>query len=312
MSDKRIIVNADDLGMSRGITDGIALAHRHGFLTSASLMVNMRASEYAVTRLAELPRLGVGVHLNICQGRPVLPPREVPSLIDQSGSFSSPSAMIRKLWTRKISPRELEFEFRAQIQWMKNRGIVPTHADSHHHMHIYPAAVRPFIRALSAEGIRCARAPRCSLWMLAGHVDGSIFGRIGGPHAGPLARRFSAQLYRGALQVLELRRLRMPDSRICFRSRGHHDLAALGADWISSFGNLPAGTFELACHPGLFERGFSETDSIHLQREEELRWITSPEWREAIDRNRIRLISYRNLTESRAAEGVASRAPVLP
>ena len=283
-----LIVNADDCGMSRGITDAIVLAHRYGFLTSTSLMTNMPASEYAASRLAAVPHLGIGIHLNLCVGRPLLSPREVPSLVDGNGYFHQPAAMIRRLWTWRVSDHEIEAEFRAQIRWAKDRGITPTHADSHHHMHIYPAAALPFMRALAAEGIRCARAPRSSVWPPSR--------QIGGPHEGSAARRSLVQAYRAFLQRVAFRSLHMPDSRISFLSRDRHDLEALGQRWIAAFRNLPNGTFELACHPGLFERGFSETDPIRLQREEELHWLTAREWIEAVERAGIQLITYRELT----------------
>ncbi len=164
MTGARLIVNADDFGMSRGITDGIILAHRYGFVTSASLMVNMPAAKYAVSQLASVTRLGVGVHLNITAGRPVLPAEEVPTLVDANGRFHGAAAMSRKLWQWRAIGSEIEAEFRAQIQWMKERGVTPTHADSHQHMHIYPAAIGPFIRSLAAEEIRCTRAPRSVAW----------------------------------------------------------------------------------------------------------------------------------------------------
>jgi predicted glycoside hydrolase/deacetylase ChbG (UPF0249 family) len=303
MTDTHLIVNADDFGMSRGTTDGIILAHRYGFLTSTSLMVNMPAAEYAVARVANVPRLGVGVHLNICLGRPILSPGDVPTLVDASGNFHSPVVMIRRLWTGRANGREIEAEFRAQIRWIKDRGVTPTHADSHHHMHIYPAAIRPFVRALVAEGIHCARAPRCSMWPKTRSV--------GGPHEGPVARRLSVQAYRATLQQLAFRSLQMPDSRISFLSRDRHDLAALGERWKSALASLPTGTYELACHPGLFERGFSETDRIHAQREEELHWLTDPEWRDAAKRHGMRLISYRDMSERRALQPDTDEAPVL-
>ena len=111
MKDTKLIINADDLGMSRGITDGILVAHRYGFLTSASLLVNMAASEYAVERVASAPKLGVGVHLNICQGKPISPAREVPSLVDADGNFHSARQMIRKLWTWRINAENWRLNF---------------------------------------------------------------------------------------------------------------------------------------------------------------------------------------------------------
>jgi hypothetical protein len=303
MNEKRLIVNADDFGMSRGITDGIILAHRYGSLTSTSLMTNMPAAEYAISRMANAPRLGIGVHLNICTGRPILPPRETPSLVDHAGHFHAPHIMARKLWTWRASGREIEAEFRAQIRWMRDRGVVPEHANSHHHMHLYPAAVLPFIRALNAEGILCARAPRSSVWPKTKE--------IGGPHEGSMMRRLSVHSYRTALQFVAFHNLRMPESRISFLSKYRHNLAALGECWKTAVASLPSGTFELACHPGLFERGFSETDRIRTQREEELYWLTNQEWRDAIDTNGIQLITYRDLLQAPSREPVAREAAAL-
>ena len=304
MIEKQLIVNADDLGMSRGITDAILIAHRHGFLTSASLMVNMPGSAYAVERLAIAPNLGVGVHLNICQGRPILPPDSVPSLVDGSGLFHAPSVMIRRLWRWQVVEHEVEAEFRAQIRWMRELGLDPTHADSHRHMHIYPAAVRPFARALAAEGIRKTRSPRCSHWPT--RKD-----KMGGPHAGPLVRRVLVQSYRSALQALAFRKILTPHSRISFPQRVRADLNAIGERWKTTFENLPAGTFELACHPGIHEAGFSETDAISAQRERELRWLMDPEIRDVIARSGIRLITYRDLSECRTARPRVAEAAAL-
>jgi chitin disaccharide deacetylase len=306
MREKRLIVNADDCGMSRGISDGILLAHRFGFLTSTSLMVNMPGTAYAVERLAAAPTLSVGIHLNICQGKPISPARDVLSLVDARGDFHPPPAMIRKLWRWQISVRELEMEFHAQIRWMKSRGLQPTHADSHHHMHIYPAAAAVFARVAASEGIPCVRASRFSCW--------PKNGVLGGPHEGGVVRRLLVQSYRSTLQDTIFRKFRSADSRISFPSAARRDSANLGALWTSTFENLPTGTFELACHPGFFEDGFSDSDPIRRQREDELSWLTNSEMRAAIERSGIHLISYRHLfieqighqkEENRAVERVA-------
>jgi chitin disaccharide deacetylase len=300
MKDTKLIINADDLGMSRGITDGILVAHRYGFLTSASLLVNMPASEYAVERVASAPKLGVGVHLNICQGRPISPLNEVRSLVGADGKFHPAGQMIRKLWAWRIDARELETEFCAQIRWAKNRGLELTHADSHHHMHIYPAALRAFSRALAAEGILCARAARCTQWA----ADAAM----GGPHEGGLLRRLCVQGYRATVQATFFGGLISPGSRISFLSRERHHAGDLKQAWRSTLQHLPGGTFELACHPGLYEEGFSETDRICAQREAEFRWLTDPELREIVAAHGIQLITYRELCERRAVRHAASAA----
>jgi chitin disaccharide deacetylase len=307
-----LIVNADDFGMSRGITDGIILAHRWGSLTSASLMVNMPAAEYALERMAKkAPALGLGVHLNICQGRPVLPPGEVASLVDANGEFFRPAQMIGRLWRGVAFGNEIEAEFRAQIHWLEDRGVAPTHADSHHHMHIYPAAAGPFMRALAAAGIYCARAPRCSVWPKKRLFEAGFRSSLGGPHEGNLARRILVQAYRSALQEIFFRGLDMPTSRISFLSRDRRNPATLGEKWKSAIENLPAGTFELACHPGLFEPGFSEMDPIHEHREEELRWLTDGKWLDAVERSGVRLINYGDLSDGGATDPSPAEAAVV-
>jgi hypothetical protein len=303
MKEKCLIVNADDFGMSRGISDGVLLAHCRGFLTSASLMANMPASEYALALLAKAPALGVGIHLNLCDGRPILPPRDVRTLVDVNGAFHPAPAMIRKLWFWQVSGREIEAEFRAQIRWAKDRGVVPTHADSHHHLHLYPAATIPFARALDAEGIHCARSPRCSVW--------PRNRAVGGPHEGNPVRRVLVQAYRRILSCTIFRRFAMPDSRVSFLSSDRRNLADLGDKWKAMFRNLPAGIFELACHPGLFEHGFSELDRIHVQREEELRWLTSREWLDALEESGVRLVTYDAISKKDSFQQAATEAPAL-
>jgi predicted glycoside hydrolase/deacetylase ChbG (UPF0249 family) len=76
--------------------------------------------------------------------------------------------------------------------------------------------------------------------------------------------------------------------------------------WRRTLARLPGGTFELACHPGLYEAGFSERDRISAQREAEFRWLTDPELREEVARNGIQLITYRELCERRAVRHAAA------
>ena len=296
----RLIVNADDFGLSRGVSDAIASAHKDGILTSASIMANQPASEYAIELLRELPNLGIGIHLNLSAGRPILPAREVRALIDQDGNFLSAQSLARRLWRFQVSGSEIEAEFRAQIRWLKDRGVTPLHADSHLHIHLYPAALRPFARAVQLEGIRCVRAPRCTVWPSTRPA--------GGPHEGSFARRLSVQTYRNALQATFFRTFVMPHSRVSFHSAQRREHGSIGRCWIETFNHLPTGEFELTCHPGLREAGFSEMDRIAVQREEELRCLTRPAIREAVDRNGIELIHYSDLLLSGMHSGRAMEA----
>jgi len=293
MNSKRLIINADDLGMSRGVTDGILRAHREGVVTSASLMVNQAGSEYAVAQLAKHPDLGVGIHLNICEGTPVLLVSQVSTLTTKDGRFYSPSQMARRLWHWQASAREIEAEFRAQIRWMKERGLSITHGDSHHHLHLYPCAVAPFRRALLSEGICCARAPRHRHWPRNGF--------LGPPHGGPLWRRLLVGANMDLLQFYLHRCLTMPDCCVVPHPRYRGKLDLLPEAWAALLQNLPPGTYELGCHPGLSEPGFSENADFCERRELELQILTDPQLRRVLQQNNITLIAYPDLDDNNAA-----------
>ena len=128
---KRLIVNADDLGLSPGVNRGILEAHLRGVVSSSTLMVNMPSalSGAALVR-AEAPRLGLGLHLNLSHGRPLLPPEEVPSLVRADGRFVSVSRGLAS--ARCWHPKEVRAELEAQLaRFGELTGGLPDHLDSH-------------------------------------------------------------------------------------------------------------------------------------------------------------------------------------
>jgi len=284
---KRLIINADDYGLSRGITEGILLTHRKGLLTSASLMVNQPATEYAVRKAPEAPQLGIGIHLNLTEGKPVLPKERVPTLVNPAGEFPGPAEMGRRLLRWRASTAEIEAEFRAQIRLMKSLGLVPTHADSHHRIHMYPAAARAFFKAVTSEGIRRARAPRKRYWPASG--------RLGGPHIGPLYRRLAAKSYLEFLQSFVFRGLRLPDAGVTFHPRYGNNLGQLPEAWRATLEFMPPGAYELWCHPGFPQSGFSETDSLSERRELEIEILTDPRLRDLARSREVQLINFSQL-----------------
>ena len=284
---KRLIINADDLGWSRGISDGIFLAHRQGLVTSASLMVNQPASDYALVLASQNPRLAVGVHLNLSAGAPVLPPENVRTLVDRDGKFYPFAQLHHRLLRWQVSSAEVEAEFRAQISWMKQRGFTPTHADSHHGVHIYPAAALAFRRALLHEGIRRARGHRLRHWLAKG-VSGL-------PYTGPAPRRWLVWAYVELLHALVFRELVAVKSGLIVHPSYRGKLDRLREAWGHAFANLAPGTYELGCHPGFFEPGFSETDAIRELRERELEALTHRDLRHDLARNGVELITYADL-----------------
>ena len=128
---KRLIVNADDYGLSEGVCLGILKAHRDGILTSTTCMMNMENIEKYLEMTKDYPNLGLGVHLNITVGKPLTNV----SFVDEKGNFKS-----RDTYTNReaiVSQEELYQEWKAQIEkFIKIMGHKPTHLDSHHHVHL--------------------------------------------------------------------------------------------------------------------------------------------------------------------------------
>jgi predicted glycoside hydrolase/deacetylase ChbG (UPF0249 family) len=140
---KKVIINADDFGLVRGVNEGIVKAHREGILTSATLMANMPGFDQAVEMSGANPELGVGVHLNILRGQPLSPAQKVPSLLSKELRFiPNVSRLLYRMTLRQINFEEVEREFRAQMERVLSAGINPSHIDSEKHIHL----IRPLFR----------------------------------------------------------------------------------------------------------------------------------------------------------------------
>ncbi|RJQ45728.1 MAG: ChbG/HpnK family deacetylase, partial [Gaiellales bacterium] len=135
---EKLIINADDFGLSSGVNRGIIECHEAETVTSTTLMAQGAAAEEAAVLAVEHPRLGVGVHLNLTSGRPVLPADRVPSLVDRAGLFPGRSRALLWLTTGRTRTAHLEAEIAAQIERCRSLGVEPTHVDSHHHLHAHP------------------------------------------------------------------------------------------------------------------------------------------------------------------------------
>lgn len=154
MNERRLIVNADDLGRSPGVNAGIFAAHERGIVTSATLMVGFSAAVSAAAELAEHPRLGVGLHVTLSGARPLLPRDQVPSLVDENGDLPR-----RPDPDWQAEPAEIEREVRAQLaRFRELTGRWPTHFDSHHHSHRVPRVTDVLVTLARELGVPVRRA----------------------------------------------------------------------------------------------------------------------------------------------------------
>jgi chitin disaccharide deacetylase len=158
---KRLVVTADDFGVSREVNDAVETGHRGGVLSAASLMVSAPASADAVARARRLPSLRVGLHLVLVDGRPVLPASAVTHLVDGDGMFrSNMTALATVICFNSQARCQLAAEIGAQFEAFRATGLTLDHCNAHKHFHLHPL-VGALIATIGARfGLRAVRVPR--------------------------------------------------------------------------------------------------------------------------------------------------------
>lgn len=157
---KRLIVTADDFGASIEVNEAVERAHRDGILTAASLMVTGDAAADAVARAAWMPRLGVGLHLVLVEGRPALPPEQVPALVGSDGRFRTDMVrMAMRIFADPRARRQLAAEVEAQFAAFAATGLPLDHVNAHKHFHLHPTIASAVLRIGPRYGMRGVRAP---------------------------------------------------------------------------------------------------------------------------------------------------------
>ena len=289
---KRLIVNADDFGFTAGVNAGVVRAWRDGIVTSTTLMASGAAFEDAVGLARAHPELAVGCHLVLVGGRALARPKDVPSLADGEGSLPRTIlGLVARLASGSIHIREIENEFRAQIERVQGAGIQPTHLDTHKHTHVHPKVMEALVKVAGEFGITRIRRPFEDPRRLLGFSFGGGNGRASlKQHAAALAIHPAARHYG---DLVKSRGLRTPDHLYGMAMTGHLAAAAI----FRLLAGLPEGTGELMCHPGLCDDELQRAPTrLKRQREVELEALTDPAVRQATERHGVQLITYRELS----------------
>jgi len=160
MVPKGLIVTADDFGAAPEVNDAVMRAHREGILTCASLMVASSGAADAVRRAKETPSLGVGLHLVLVEGKPVLPASQIPALVGPDGNFRTD--MVRASFGMFFRPkvrRQLAAEIEAQFAAFASTGLKLDHVNAHKHFHLHPTIGRLMVEIGRRYGLRSVRVP---------------------------------------------------------------------------------------------------------------------------------------------------------
>jgi hopanoid biosynthesis associated protein HpnK len=284
---RRLIINADDFGLTSGVNRAIAEASRSGGLTSATIMANARCSSEAAAIARSLPQLKTGCHVVLIDGEPLT--QDLPTLARAGGRFRSSLKNFAQAAGRgKIGADEVQREAEAQIRKIQSAGIALTHLDSHKHTHMFPSILRPLLRAAKACGVSRVRNPFEPLrsWP-AGLVATSP--RLWFRSAAVAAFRLFANDFRKAIRE---EGVLTTDGTVGIAATGLLDQKVLSALLQA----LPEGTWELVCHPGYADDDLQAAGTRLVQsRQVELQALTSEATKKAIAELGIELISYADL-----------------
>jgi chitin disaccharide deacetylase len=178
VSDRFLIVTADDFGLSDSVNEAVRQATLSGVLTAASLMMGEPATAAAVRLAQAMPQLRVGLHLVLVDGHSVLPPRQIPDLVDPTGRFSN--AMVLPAFRFVASKRvrvQLAAEIRAQFEAFAQTGLELDHVNAHKHFHLHPLILELILKIGSEYGVKAIRIPQEPFWYsrLAGGAAGAVF-----------------------------------------------------------------------------------------------------------------------------------------
>ena len=258
----RLILNADDFGLTPGINRAVIELHHAGCLTSATLMAAGPAFEEAAALARQNPTLGIGCHLVFVDGTPITAPRTIPTLCPDGQRFRPTlSSFISALLRGTINPAELFREATAQIHHLQHAGIPITHVDTHKHTHMFPRVLGPILKAAQACNVPTLRNPFEPRWAVA--LTPSV----------PRIRRTQVALLR-ALQP-NFKRLTYSLARRGLLPAGTLGIAATGTlDEPTLRALIPTGDvlYELCCHPGYQDAALTQQNTrLRASREVELR-----------------------------------------
>lgn len=262
----RLIVNADDYGITTATNRGIERAHMHGVVTSTTVMANQNLAAEAAALRARCPDLGIGIHLTLTLGSPLAPVDTVRSLLDADDRLLDRHSLLQRLARGGVVADHVVAECVAQVRALRSMGIEPDHWDAHQHLHEYAGLGRPIIEAMLAEDVMRARNPTRARTARAQL----------GPRALMQARR------RESMATLVRASFKTPD--LLFE--------ASPARWGDLIRRLPDGVIEAICHPAEPDHALPPSTIRSAERVAELRALCDGHLRDALAVRGVQLTTF--------------------
>ena len=274
--EKRLIVNADDYGHTPGVSQGIREAHLHGIVTSTTAMMNMTSVRNDLElAIRECPRLGIGVHLVLTTGKPLLILSEVSTLVNSKGEFINEDELASKITL--IDYKQVRKEWKKQIEkFITITGRKPDHLDSHHH-----AAY--FSSELCQISLDLAQEFNCAIRFPTKEVGADILGDFPKDYARSCGEKNQ--------ELINQYSVVHPDSFLRSFYGENSNLETL----MEVLANLSEGSTEMMCHPGYPDKALLSSSTYTTQRQQELEILTNKDVLSYIKDRQVTLISFGDL-----------------
>ncbi|MDX1614784.1 MAG: ChbG/HpnK family deacetylase [Candidatus Promineifilaceae bacterium] len=278
----RLIINADDFGLSPGVNSAVRQLHQQSRLTSASLMVNSPWSEEALTYARNNSDLQIGVHLNLTTHRPLLPPEQVTSLVTGEGAFFSISAFLVRLLAGRIDLDQVKAEMRAQIEACYAAGITPAHIDSHMHLHALTTIGALVAELAQAYDIAIVRNPDPAAVLLPAEENRPLTTAVRSP---------LSQLIHTTWRLAQRENpchsgnFTQAEKVIYLRWCAEHDNAF--TQFVRCLDQLPGETAEVIVHPAVADHELPAFSSYVDGRQLELALLIDDRFTELINQGRV-------------------------
>lgn len=270
---KKLIVTADDFGISKEVNEAVETAHKNGILTTTSLMVAEPFADDAVNRAKLLPKLGVGLHLALSRAHPASNPENIPDLVAKDGLFRANLVVsgFRFFFLPHVR-EQLETEIRAQFEAFQQTGLRLDHVNTHNHLHLHPTVLSLILKIGKSYGMKSVRFPydaHSASW-------GALFLK-------PWLALMKARLNRHGV--------RHNDVLLGLDETGHLDSKTL----ISRVESLSDGIAELMCHPATGKWEAMDPMARDFRHDLELAALVDPASIKAICDNGVQLIAYKDI-----------------
>ncbi|CAN5126270.1 chitin disaccharide deacetylase [soil metagenome] len=274
---KLLIINADDFGMSREVNEGTKKGIEQGIITSVSVMANMPYFDDAITFLKKHPKVSVGLHFNITEGKPLILPKNAGNLIREDDYFFHWPQLLSKVGFKNIDFKEIDEELKMQFRKLQATGIPITHIDSHHHIHLYPSLFALVSKFADQHGISSLRGHYFNFW----NLNLGVWKK-------PIPTQTIVNMFLILINIKRYNYNHLYKINRFYDINWAKDIST--EDFLKILNKLPDGTTEFICHLATLSK--TGNKKFLIPRNNALKLLTQPLIKKHLTKNGIKLVPH--------------------